>query len=157
MPSETSAVPAGRAMTVIALDYGLRHIGVAVGNSLLCSAQPLAVVRARNGVPDWPSLAALLSQWRPERVIVGLPLNMDGTESPMSVRAARFARQIEGRFAVPVSVQDERLTSREAKSLLRESGDWRNTGEITADAEAAGVILADYWRSQGLAFTSPST
>lgn len=144
-------------MTVMALDYGLRHIGVAVGNSLLCSAQPVAVVRARDGVPDWAALAALLTQWKPEQVVVGLPLNMDGSDSPMSARATRFSRQVAGRFSMTVSLLDERLSSREAKSQLRDSGDWRNTGQETVDAEAACVILADYWRQRGKATTNPPT
>ena len=76
--------------TVIAIDYGLRNMGVAVGNTLSCTAQPLAVIGARDGVPEWETLATLIAEWQPARVIVGHPINMDGSESEISQRATRL-------------------------------------------------------------------
>ena len=83
--------------TVLGIDYGLRNMGVAVGNTLSRTAQPLAIITVRDGVPDWGALAKLIEEWQPHRVVVGNPLNMDGSESNIGQRVMKFARQIEGR------------------------------------------------------------
>ena len=80
--------------TIIAIDFGLRNIGVAVGNTLSLTSSPLTILQARDGVPDWNALSAIFDEWRPDRVLVGNPLNMDNSESDMGRRAARFARRI---------------------------------------------------------------
>lgn len=135
--------------TAIAFDYGTKMIGVAVGQSLTASATPLAALKARDGVPNWDQIAALLKEWQPARLVVGLPLNMDGSESDMSQRAAKFARRLEGRFAVPVSQVDERLSSFEARGELLAEGrrDFRDAG---VDSLSAALILESYWRQVGL-------
>jgi len=133
-------------MTVMAFDYGLRHIGVAVGNQLMMNANPVAVVSARDGAADWSAVEKLLKEWRPVRLVVGLPLNMDGTESEMSLRASRFSRQLHGRFTIECVLLDERLTSFAAKQSRRERGESMDFGRHTVDAEAACLILLDYWR-----------
>ena len=73
--------------TVMAIDFGLRNIGIAVGNTLSGTAQPLTIIGARDGVPDWAALSQLLDEWRPQRILVGLPLNMDGTQSELAQRS----------------------------------------------------------------------
>ena len=78
-------------------DYGTRQIGVAVGQSLTCRAEPIAVLRARDGVPDWTQIERLIAEWKPDTLVVGLPLNMDGTPSEMSGRAEKFGRRLHGR------------------------------------------------------------
>ncbi len=118
---------------LLAFDFGLRYIGWAAGSAL----------PAQEGAPKWGAVAALLDEWRPVRLIVGLPLNMDGSESEMSAKARRFARRLEGRFGLPVSLQDERLSSREAGERLPEKA--RNARH----GEAARVILEDYLRATG--------
>lgn len=133
--------------TVMAFDYGLRQIGVAVGNRELGTSQPLTVLRARDGAPDWPSVETCLKEWQPGLIVVGKPLNMDGTESEMSARAQRFARQIEGRFGLEVTMADERLTSREAKSRAREQGHRGDYHAAPIDAEAA-VLILETWLNQ---------
>lgn len=134
------------AMTVMAFDYGLRHIGVAVGNQLMMNANPVAVVSARDGAADWLAIEKLLKEWLPVRLVVGLPLNMDGTDSEMSSRASRFSRQLNGRFSIESILLDERLTSFAAKQGRRERGENLDFGRHTVDAEAACLILLDYWR-----------
>ena len=91
MPEQQLGTRAGAA-TVLAFDYGLRQIGVAVGNSLLATSQPLCVLQARDGIPDWAQIAALVAEWQPGLIVVGDPLNMDGTVSPLALRARKFAR-----------------------------------------------------------------
>jgi putative Holliday junction resolvase len=135
---------------VLAFDFGLRHIGVAVGNALLGSATPLASLKARDGVPDWNAITALLGEWNPGRLIVGLPLNMDGTASEMSARAERFARRLHGRFGLPCETMDERLSSREARSrLASERGFGFGDGRVEGiDSTAACLILESWYASR---------
>ena len=96
---------------VLAFDYGLRRIGVAVGNALTGTATALPVLPARDGVPDWERIRRLIGEWGPVLLLVGLPLNMDGTPSAMSERAARFSRRLHGRFGIRCELMDERLSS----------------------------------------------
>lgn len=134
--------------TVLAIDFGLRNMGVAVGNTLSRTAQPLAIVNARDGVPDWDALAKFIEEWQPQRVVVGHPLNMDGTESDISKRVMKFARQIEGRYQRIVTLVDERLSSREAKAAALASG---HNGDFAAkpiDDEAAAIILSTWLNEQ---------
>ncbi len=131
--------------TLVAFDYGLRHIGAAVGQQLIGSSNPAGVIRARDGVPDWAAIEKLLKEWQPDLLLVGLPLNMDGTESPMSARAQKFSRQLEGRFNIAVELIDERLTSFAAKQQRREQEHSTDFGRDTVDAEAACIILLDYY------------
>lgn len=136
--------------TVLAFDFGTRSIGVAVGQSLTGSARPLEALKARDGIPDWERLQRLLAEWEPARLVVGQPLNMDGTESELSRRAARFGRRLEGRFGLPVTTVDERLSSFEARGELLARGrrDFRDAG---VDGLSAVLILQSYWRQQGIA------
>lgn len=123
---------------------------MAVGQSLIGSSNAIGVIRARDGAPDWLAIEKLLKEWQPDLLLVGLPLNMDGSESPMSGRAQKFARQLQGRFNITVDMVDERLTSFAAKQNRHEQrqGDPKTStdfGHDTVDAEAACIILQDYY------------
>lgn len=139
---------AARHETVMAIDFGLRNIGIAVGNTLSGTAQPLTIIGARDGVPDWAALSQLLDEWRPQRILVGLPLNMDGTQSELAQRAEKFSRQLEGRFGRAVTLADERLSSREAKNNALAAG---HNGDFSADPidhYAAAIILTTWLNDQ---------
>ena len=123
-------------MTALVFDFGLKHIGVAVALRNQDMARGLQTVRARDGQPHWPSLDALLDEWRPTALVVGDPLNMDGTRSSMAVRARRFGRAIAARYDLPVDFVDERLSSFEATS--------RGATGPSAHAVAAETI-AETW------------
>lgn len=125
----------------MAFDFGLRQIGVAVGNCLLFTTQPLVVLRAREGQPQWESVAGLLGEWQPDLLLVGEPLNMDGSSSDMAERAGRFARRLHGRFGLPVEMADERLTSFAVKQEQRELGHRGNYRRQPVDSLAAELIL----------------
>ena len=125
----------------MAFDYGLRQIGVAVGNSLLRSTQPLVVIHAKDGIPDWQALTQLIEEWRPELLVVGDPLNMDGSESELCRRARKFARRLHGRLGLPVEMADERLTSFEAKQISRERGHRGDYKREPIDSQAAELVL----------------
>ena len=128
---------------VLAFDYGTRHIGVAVGQSVTGNAAPLTALAARDGVPRWEQIGALIEEWRPQRLVVGLPLNMDGTESELAVRARKFGNRLHGRFGLPVALWDERLSSFEARGHLLERGrrDFRGSGVDSLSA----VLILESW------------
>ncbi|MAD01688.1 Holliday junction resolvase RuvX [Pseudomonas abyssi] len=133
----------------MAFDYGTRQIGVAVGQTLTGSAEPLTNLRARDGVPDWEQVAKLIREWEPNVLVVGLPLNMDGSASDMSERAARFARRLNGRFQLPVETVDERLSTFEAKQHLKDQGRTPSGyREDPVDSLAAALLLQTWLSSQ---------
>jgi len=133
----------------LAFDYGTRQIGVAVGQTLTGSAEPLINLRARDGIPDWEQIGKLIKEWKPDILIVGLPLNMDGSESEMSARASKFARRLEGRFQLPAQCIDERLSTFEAKQQLRDQRRTPNSyRENPVDSLAAALLLETWLASQ---------
>ncbi|MBB5367897.1 putative Holliday junction resolvase [Janthinobacterium sp. K2Li3] len=121
--------------TILAFDFGLKRIGVAIGNSMICQAKPLSVITATANEPKFAAIAALLKEWGPSRIVVGLPSHPDGTEHEMSARCRRFANQVHGRFNLPVELVDERYSS--AVIAARR-------GEVIDD-KAAAVILQQYF------------
>lgn len=129
---------------VLAFDFGLERIGVAVGEFELGQAHALAVVAG--GRPDarWRAIGELISQWQPVRIVVGLPVSLEGQEHGMTRRCRRFANQLGGRFRLPVDLVDERLSSVAAAQLLREAGYSSRRSRAKLDAAAAAVILQDY-------------
>lgn len=140
---------AGRARiaTVVGFDFGTRKIGVAAGQSLTGSATPLDAVMQRDSKPDWEAVARVLEEWQPDALVVGLPLNMDGSESELSRRARRFARQLEGRFHLPAWLVDERLSTREARERL---GDGARKGpDARVDSVAAVLIIESFFAEGG--------
>ena len=116
-------------------DFGNRKIGVAVGQTVTQTASALAIIRARDGKPDWDQLDILVAEWQPHLFVVGLPLNMDDSISEMAQAAKRFARLLEARYQTPFAMMDERLTSFEARETATED-------EI--DAIAARLILESF-------------
>lgn len=130
-----------RPATVLAFDFGLRQIGVAVGNCLLDTTQPLAIIAAREGIPDWSLVDRVVSEWQPDLLLVGDPINMDGSESELSTRARKFARRLHGRLGLPVEMADERLSSFEAKQISRERGHRGNFKRQPIDSQAAELVL----------------
>ena len=132
---------------MLAFDFGLRQIGVAVGNAALGTSQPLTVLRARDGQPDWNAVAALIEEWQPDLVLVGDPLHMDGSVSELAERARKFGRRIAGRYAVAIAMVDERLTSFEVKQQQREAGHRGDFRARPVDSLAADLILRD-WLNQ---------
>lgn len=144
-------MPDGRipqtAGTVLAFDFGTRRIGVAVGEMMLGSARPLATISAEANEARFAAIRKLVEEWQPVTLVVGLPLSPDGQPHEMTDRCRRFARQLEGRFRLPVALVDERFSSTEADERLRGRGlDWRRRKE-TLDAEAAATLLEDYFTS----------
>lgn len=133
----------------MAFDYGLRQIGVAMGNMVLGTTQALPILKAKDGIPNWSSLEALVAEWRPDLLIVGEPLNMDDSPSELSGRANKFARRLHGRLGLPVEMVDERLSSFEAKQLSREQGHKGDFKKQPIDSFAAELILRTWLANSG--------
>ncbi|MFT7559904.1 MAG: putative Holliday junction resolvase [Flavobacteriales bacterium] len=132
--------------TVLAFDFGVKNIGVAIGQSEIHSAKPLKGLKAREGQPNWGEIEALLNEWKPDTVVVGLPLNMDGSEGEITRRARKFAQRIQGRFNQSIAFMDERLSSFEAKQEAKAEGHSGHYGRNPIDAIAARLILESWWR-----------
>nr|WP_310616023.1 Holliday junction resolvase RuvX [Pantoea cypripedii] len=131
--------------TLLGFDFGTKSIGVAVGQQLTGTARALTALKAQDGTPDWSQIERLLKEWQPDYVVVGLPLNMDGTEQELTVRARKFANRLHGRFGVRVELQDERLSTVEARAGLFERGGYRALQKGRVDAQSAVIILEDWF------------
>lgn len=138
-------------ITVLAFDYGTKSMGVAYGQSLTGTANELAPLPAREGIPNWETVAKLLQEWQPQQLLVGLPLNMDDSDSELAQRARKFANRLHGRFGLPVSLFDERLSTREAKEQARLRGHRGNYAQSPVDSIAARLILESYFASHSQA------
>ena len=131
--------------TLLAFDYGEKRIGVALGNVLAGSARALTVIPNRSRDYRFEAVAALLREWQPDLLVVGLPAHPDGTPHAMTQQAKRFGNQLNGRFNLPVVWVDERYSSVDAEARLRERGERAEH----VDAEAACVILQQYLDEHG--------
>ena len=141
------------AATVLAFDFGLARIGVAVGDQRQRSAHPLPGIRTAAYAARFAAVERLLAEWRPARLVVGMPLAADGSAHAMTRRAERFARRLEGRFRLPVARVDERYTSAEAESRVREAAGARRAARAARDklldSYAAQLILEQYFSESG--------
>lgn len=134
---------APRPGTYLGFDPGARRLGVAVGGTLTGRARALRVLPCRDGEPDWAALDALIAEWQPAGLVVGVPYHADGSASHSTRLAERFAGRLGSRSGLSVQRVDERLSSREAAAALRARG----TRQESLDAEAARVIL-ETWLSE---------
>ncbi len=132
-----------KAQVLLAFDFGLKKIGVAVGQSITQSATPLKIIKAINGTPNWRQIQNLIQEWGVKAFVVGLPLNLDDSEQYISLAARQFAKELESRFGLTSYLVDERYSSREAKSQLREHID---SADISVDSYAAKLILESWLR-----------
>lgn len=135
------------ALTLLSFDFGTKSIGVAVGQQLTGTARPLAAIKAQDGIPDWNIIERLLKEWLPDRVIVGLPLNMDGTEQPLTLRARKFANRLHGRFGVQTELHDERLSTVEARADLFARGGFKALNKGSVDSLSAVIILESWFET----------
>ena len=137
-----------RFRTALAFDYGRKRIGVATGQELAATTKPLTTVQVINNKPDWVRIEQLIKEWQPNILIIGLPMNMDGTEHEMSKAARRFSNQLHGRFKLPIELIDERLTSIEAEDIIaeaRRSGRIKRSKSKTSIDQVAAEIILKNW------------
>ncbi len=135
--------------TVLAFDFGAKRIGVAVGETALAQAHPLTVIHAQANAERFAAIAALIAEWHPALLVVGLPAHLGDMDTPhtMAARCRRFGNQLHGRFCLPVAYADERLTSLDAGARLRETGHDARSAKAHLDAVAAQLILQTYFES----------
>jgi putative holliday junction resolvase len=138
-----------RSGTIIAFDFGEKRIGVAVGDLAVGIAHPLTTISGEDNRTRFAAIAALIDEWRPVRLVVGVPAHPDGAEHAVARLARRFAERLAGRFRLPVRLVDERLTSQAAESKLREQGARTSRRKAALDAAAAREILQSYFDTAG--------
>lgn len=129
-------------LSVLGFDYGTKRIGVAAGQSITNKASALNAIAAKDGIPDWQALDALVAQWQPDVFVVGLPYNMDDSESEILRRARKFGNRLNGRYEKPCFGIDERLSSFEARGQLM-----RGESKAQLDCLAAQLILETWLQS----------
>lgn len=153
MPASAPApsLPAHRAATgtALAFDFGKKFTGVAVGESSVGIAHPLGLITEESNAARMHQIAALVAEWKPAFLVVGLPLSMDGAEHELTRRCRRFARQLESRFRLPVSLVDERLSSAAAEETLRTVGKGGRKHKLHAHQVSAQIILQSYFDDPG--------
>lgn len=144
---KTSSNESKAPSTLLGFDFGTKSIGVATGQMITATAQPLSAIKANDGIPNWDTVAAVIKEWAPDLVVVGLPLNMDGTEQAITQRAKKFGNRLNGRFGVKVAFQDERLTTASAKEFIFERGGFKALEKGKVDSVSAALILESWMES----------
>jgi len=132
--------------TLLGFDYGTKRIGVAVGQDITRTVAPLTTLHSQNNKPDWDAIGKLITEWQPDRLVVGLPLHLDGSSQALTERVQRFGNQLKGRYNLPVEMMDERLTSHEAETELATRRG--KTAKADIDALAAALILQSWLDQQ---------
>ena len=132
----------------LGFDFGLRHIGVAIGQTITHTARPLTSLKAKAGIPGWPELTHLIQIWHPQALVVGIPLNMDGTEQAITRAAKSFANSLGKRYQLPIYTVDERLSTVEARAQLFASGGYKALEKENIDQLAATLILQNWLDKQ---------
>lgn len=133
----------------LGFDFGLAWIGVAAGQTITGTATGITALRARDGIPDWQAIDTLVAEWRPVGFVVGIPYNMDGSDSEMGIRANKFRKRLHGRYGLPAEAVDERLSSREARSHLGlQSANLSRARQANIDSMAAQLILETFLNQQ---------
>ncbi|AOA57056.1 Holliday junction resolvase RuvX [Acinetobacter larvae] len=131
---------------LMAFDFGTQKMGVAVGACLIESATPLALLSMKDGIPNWEQLLKLIAAHQPDLLLVGLPLNMDDSESELSQRARKFARRVAHHSKIPAYMVDERLSTREARDQLEHYQTQGRAKKLSADSMAAALLIESWYR-----------
>ena len=132
---------------IMAFDFGTQKMGMAVGSSLIESATPLPLFPMKDGIPNWDNLLKLVKQHQPNVFLVGLPLNMDDSESELSARARKFARRLRHQTNIETWMVDERLTTREARDELDHYQAQGRGKNLSADSLAAALFIESWYRN----------
>ncbi|QCI21821.1 Holliday junction resolvase RuvX [Buchnera aphidicola (Hyadaphis tataricae)] len=133
-------------MTIIAFDFGIKKIGIAVGENITKTGKPLNCLNAHCGTPNWNNIKKLLQYWKPEIIVVGLPLNMNGTKQDITKRSEKFAVLLKNKFNILVAMHDERLTTAEARSKFFEN---KNSKKLKNNIHSlSALIILESWLNQ---------
>ncbi len=129
---------------VLGFDFGLKHIGIAIGEIFTATVKPLSAITARHGVPKWEDIEHLVDRWQPNAFVVGVPINIDGTDGPITNLAKTFGHSLHAHFSLPVFEVDERLTTIEAKQQLFEKGGFDALDKSLVDSYSAKIIVESW-------------
>ncbi|OTG64580.1 Holliday junction resolvase RuvX [Acinetobacter sp. ANC 3903] len=132
---------------IMAFDFGTQKMGMAVGQSMIESANPLALFPMKDGIPNWDALLKIVKQYQPTLFLVGLPLNMDDSESELSTRSRKFARRLRHQTNIETLMVDERLTTREARDELDQYQAQGRGKKLAADSIAAALFIESWYRN----------
>ena len=132
---------------ILAFDFGTQKMGIAVGSSLIESAMPLALFPMKDGIPNWDELLKIVKQHQPNLFLIGLPLNMDDSESELSTRSRKFARRLRHQTNIETLMVDERLTTREARDELDHYQAQGRAKKLSADSIAAALFIESWYRN----------
>ena len=130
--------------TIISFDFGMRSIGVAIGQKITGTASPLSALKAQDGIPNWDAIQHMINEWSPEYLLVGLPLNMDGTEQDITQNVKRFVGRLKHKYKIPVYLHDERLSTVDAKAKLFELGGYKKLNKQKIDSVSACLIFESW-------------
>ncbi|MGO2479621.1 MAG: Holliday junction resolvase RuvX [Pseudoalteromonas sp.] len=142
--SKSNRKPVGE-RTVMGFDFGTKSIGIAIGQELTGSARSLTAIKANDGIPNWDNIKKHVDDWQPDLLVIGLPLNMDGTTQEVTFKAKKFANRLHNHTGLPIETQDERLTTADAKARLFEQGGYKNLGKGNVDNMSAVIILESFF------------
>ena len=131
---------------IMAFDYGLRNIGIAIGQNITKSSSTFYAIKAKEGEPDWIKLDSIVKEWEPTLFIVGDPFNMDGTRSEFQKRISQFSTKLKNRYKIRLHMMDERLTTKEAKERIK-TGSSELKESTNKHSISAQIILEDWFRS----------
>ena len=137
--------------TIIAFDFGLQRTGVAVGNTIVGTATALETLKSIHGKPNWPAIESIITQWSPVKLVVGLPTQLDGSDSDVTPAVRKFCNQLNGRFGLPVEQANEQFTSIEASRRLKETrqaGRKRKVAKEEVDQLSAVIIFENWYQNQ---------
>ncbi len=129
---------------LLGFDFGMKRIGVAVGQTVTKTARPLATIQAVGGTPQWDDIKKVVATWHPDALVIGIPFNMDGSEQPLTQAAKRFAEALKQQCQLPVFGIDERLSSVAAKDKVFSSGGYKALKKTQIDSVAAQLILQNW-------------
>lgn len=130
---------------MMAFDFGMKRMGVAIGQTVTQTARPLDTIYAKDGIPNWDALTKLVKKWSPDAMVVGIPLNMDGTDQKISAHARAFAESLREKFSIVVYEADERLTTKDARERLYAQGGYKALQDGQVDRVAAQLILQNWF------------
>jgi len=134
--------------TVLGFDFGMKYIGIAVGQEITGSANPVGSIKAKDGIPDWSNIEKYITEWQPDLLVIGLPYNMDGSVQHLTHAAKKFGNRLHAKFKVPIEFQDERLTTADAREQLFSQGGYRNLKKDNIDAMSAKLIIESFFENQ---------
>lgn len=135
----------GKSKILIGFDFGMKRIGVAIGQTITQTARPLDTIQAKQGVPNWGAIEKVIEKWLPDAIVVGIPLNMNGTTQTITSTAKDFAANLRKRFKLPVYEMDERLTTKAAREQLFSKGGYKALQDGQVDRVAAQLILENWF------------